>query len=194
MASIFDSLQGVLSSDFADKAASTLGEDRGKVASALSSMVPGLLNTLLAHKAPEQVEASIKAAGNEHDATESNLDQLTSGTATEGTKALGSNFIGSLLGDQADGFVEKIASSVGLSKESVSKLLGMVAPVVAGFLGNQLNSGNPLSGLLGQLGQQKSNLADSVPDGIGQLLQSPKLAGLENTLGDLGDLGKKFGF
>jgi hypothetical protein len=91
--------------------------------------------------------------------------------------------LGTILGDKAAGIGDLIASSSGISKKAGSSLLGMLAPIIMGFLGKTLksqgsfNAGSLMNLLLGQ----KEHMKLALPSGVTSLLG----------VGDLQNLGRQ---
>lgn len=121
------------------KTSSVLGEDSSKVSSATTSMVSGLLAALLHKGDTPQIRSVLEDAGKSN--VISNLGSLFSGNMTEKQRSIGGRFMDAILGSKAADFISVISSHSGISTNSASKLTSMVSPIIAGFLGNKINSG-----------------------------------------------------
>ena len=172
MSQILDSIKGMITPDLIQKAASYLGEDSSNISSAVSSIVPGLLGSLVNNGDSPQVESVLKSAASQSGIIQSQLGNLFSGNASPEVKSIGNNFLTSLFGNKLGSFTSEVSNSSGVSQSNISKLLSMVAPVIASFLGNKLSSGGlNLSSLLGTLGSSNGggvleNVEHSIVDKI----------------------------
>ena len=91
----------------------------------------------------------------------------------------GISALSSLLGGSATSALGGALSKfTGMSQGSSSSLIGMLAPVVLGTLGDQqAEQGLDASGLARLLAAQKSNIAAALPPGFGDLLRSAGVPG-----------------
>lgn len=105
---------------------------------------------------------------------------LGGGTASNDFISSGKNLFASLFGDKAGGITDLIASASGISKNASSSLLGMLAPIVMGFLGKTLKAqgGLNLTGLTNLLLGQKEFIKPALPSGLTQLMGIPNLDSL----------------
>ena len=180
-------LKDQLDDNLIGKIAGFLGENKSGVTSAVSSALPALLLGLMKKGSePGGAEGLMKILQEgKHDS--GILDNIGSvldgGSATTNLLSSGKNLLGSIFGDKAGGIGDLIASASGMSKKSGSSLLGMLAPIVMGFLGKTLKSqgGFNTSGLTSLLLGQKDFIKSALPSGLTNLL------GVSN----LDDLGRK---
>lgn len=183
MSNIFNSLKGLVTPELISKAASFLGEDSSKVQSAVGSIIPSLLGSLLAKGNDANLESALVKAGKESEGLLSGAANLFSGGADEKSSYIGSRFLDSLLGDKLGGLTSLISSVSGISSASVGKLLSMVSPLIAGFLGNKITAGGfNLSKLLGALNSEKGSFLELIPSGLTSVLGIPSLASLGSSL------------
>lgn len=183
MTTILDSIKGLITPNLISKAASFLGEDESGVTKAVTSLVPSLLGSVLAKGNSPALESALHQAGKENSSILENMVGTFSGETHTTHSSLGTNFLSSLLGDKLEGFTSTISSVSGISSNSSNKLTSMVAPVVAGFLGNKLSSGSlDLSGLLSLLNKEKSSFLNLIPSGLGSLFGLSSLSNLDNSI------------
>jgi hypothetical protein len=104
------------------------------------------------------------------------VDNLTGTLTGQGTKLAdqGSDMLSSLFGG---GMLSKLsgilARFMGVGDGAISKLLGMLTPVIFGFLGQQQKSlGLGASGLANLLSGQRDNIRAAMPTGLGSMLSS----------------------
>lgn len=180
-------LKDQLNDNLLGKIAGFLGEKKPGVTSAVAGAIPTLLLGLL------KKGAEPSGAGNlvemlqqgKHDGAI--LDNLGSvlggGAATTDLLSTGKTLLSSIFGDKAGGIGDLIASAGGISKSGGSSLLGMLAPIVMGFLGKTLKSegGFNAKGLMSLLLGQKDFIKAALPAGVTNLLG----------VGNLDDLGRQ---
>jgi len=83
----------------------------------------------------------------------------------------GEGFLSRLFGNKQRGVVDGLASTAGVSTSSASKLLGLVLPMVLGFVGKQAASRNlDANGLSGFLASQRKLLGDALPGPLSRLV------------------------
>lgn len=183
MSQIFNAVKGLITPDLISNAASFLGEDKSKVTAAVGAAIPGILGSLLAKGESPEVESALLSAGKENDSILSGITDLFSGKGGESTSNIGSQFLSSILGNKLGGFSSLISAVSGITSGSAGKLVSLISPVIAGFLGNKLTTGGlSLSGLLGQLGSEKSSFANLIPSGLSGLLGVPSFSGITNSI------------
>ena len=180
------------------KMSEMVGEDREHTGKAVQVSVPTLLNALNNNSNnPQGAQGILSALDRDHDG--SILDDI-SGFLNQGNTADGEGILKHVLGDKK-GMVESgLSSKAGVSSESMSKILAMLAPIVMGYLGkqkkqNNVNSADGISDLLtsvvGSIGGNGSGGLDlgDVLDVIGGFTGG----GQKSAGGILGTLGKLFG-
>ena len=138
MENLIDSLKKIITPDAVSGISSELGEDIGKVTSAIRTAVSSLFGAVLEKGDDNKLENILKQAGNIPSLT--NVKGLFSGKMDSETQNISSGFLHTLFGDKLGNFSSLISSSSGLKNESTSKLMGVLSPLVAGFLGQKLIS------------------------------------------------------
>ncbi|MDR2953585.1 MAG: DUF937 domain-containing protein [Prevotella sp.] len=165
MAQIYDSLKALINPDMVSKAASLLEEDPHKVSGAVSSIVPGLLGVILKNGRTPQFGNILEEAGKLDIA--SNIEKVFMDKPSKKQQNIGDDFLQHLLGDKAANFTDSIAKESGISKVATNGLVSMIAPVVAGFLGQKMvKEGWSLSGLFSELNKEKSGFLNMIPSGL----------------------------
>ena len=143
--------QSFITPDLVQKFSGALGQPADKVQSGLKSVIPTFLMGL-ANK------------GSSNEGAQSILN-MAKNPNLQGTEA-----VNGIFGNELTSVTTSLGSATGMSSSSVTKMLGMIAPVVMGMLGKKVNQeGMNASGLKGFLSQQKSSLANLVPTGISNL-------------------------
>ncbi len=165
MAQIYDSLKNLINPDMISKASALLGEKESKVSSAASAIVPGLLAALAKKGDTPQVKNTLEEAGKAN--ILSDVNSVFSADCTVENQSLGDKFLLAVLGPKASDFTNSVATASGLSNGNAAKLTSRISSVVAGFLGNKMVSGNQsLSGIIGDLNNEKKNFMGLVPAGV----------------------------
>lgn len=153
--------------------ASSLGVSQGLVESALGAAVPGLLAglTKTASQGAGATQLS-NAVAKQDTSILSNLGNLFGGPKQQALADQGTNVLSSLLGGSStNALANAIGKFSGLSGTQGGSLLGMLAPVVLGQLGQvQKSSGLDAGGLANFLDSQKDNIASALPAGFSNLL------------------------
>lgn len=122
-----------------------------------------------------------KATGNEQGATdvfEAAKGMYNSGVLNNSDSLLGNadllakgaDFLKGILGDKTDVVTNTIANFSGIKSSSSGTLLGMISPLVLGLLGKHAADHNEgVSGISSFLAEQKNNILNALPSGLGSL-------------------------
>jgi outer membrane protein OmpA-like peptidoglycan-associated protein len=169
-------LQNQLNDNLLTKISGLLGENKSGVTAAVGSALPSILLGLMQKGSEPNGAASLTKMLQEGKHDGGILDNLGSvlggGSTTTDFVSSGKNLFGSLFGDKAGGIADIIASASGISKNAGSSLLGILAPIVMGFLGKILKAQGGLNpaGLTNLLLGQKDFIKTALPSGLTQLL------------------------
>ena len=173
-----------LTPDMVGRIATTLGFDRNKAQSAISGAVPALLAAF--NDVATQPGGAQKLADAARQQT-SSLGNFASALAAGGQSSLldkGSQLLSSLVGGQdQNALIGAISKFTGLGQGASGSLLGMLAPIVMGTIGQHQSAARALdaNGIANLFAGQKDNIAAALPSGFGNLLSG---TGLMNSLGD----------
>jgi len=171
-----------LTPDMIGRIASALGLDRTNTQTAIGAAIPGLLAGLSGVAAqPGGAQKLVDTVGQQTGA----LGSFANMIGASGQSSLiekGSQILSSLLGgrDQTAlaGAVSKYA---GLGQNASGSLLGMLAPIVMGTIGQQQGTRSlDAGGIASLLSSQKDNIAAALPAGFANLLGG---SGLLDSLG-----------
>ena len=169
-------LQNQLNDNLLTKISGLLGENKSGVTSAVGSALPSILLGLMQKGSEPNGAASLIKMIQEGKHDGGILDNLGSvlggGSATTDFVSSGKNLFGSLFGGKAGGITDIIASVSGISKNAIATLLGILAPIVMGFLGKTLKAQGSLNpaGLTSLLLGQKDYIKSALPSGLTQLM------------------------
>jgi len=175
------------------------GESPEKTGNAVQLAVPTLLNALNNNSNSSEGAAGILGAlDRDHDG--SILDDVM-GFLANSDGSDGNGILKHLLGDKRGAVESGLSQKAGISSESMSKILAMLAPIIMGYLGkqkkeNSINSSGAISDLLTSVVGGLSGGNSSVGLDIGDILGMLGDGGNQRSSGGggiLGTLGKLFG-
>jgi hypothetical protein len=150
--------------------------------------LPALLGGL-AKESSDSGGATSLAAALDRDHDGSILDDLA-GYIGQGGREDGPGILGHVFGDRQPSVETALSQFSGLDLSLVSKILGMLAPLVMGALGlAQSRQGLGPSGLSSLLGDEKKNVSAAAPqtmDLVTQLLDSDKDGSVVDDLASMG--------
>jgi Bacterial protein of unknown function (DUF937) len=166
-----------LTPDMIAKIASALGLDRNAAQKAIGGAVPALLSsTADAATTP----GGMRQLFNLLQQQPGSLESLKSAIGGSGQKTLadtGSNMLSGLFGGGAlDTIAQSIGRFAGINESASKSILGMLAPVVLGALGQQQrNAGLDASGVASLLASQKDQIVSAIPSGLADQLSAAGL-------------------
>ncbi len=153
--------------------ASSLGIESSLAQKAIAAAIPTILAGLAGKaSSPDGARALANSIGQQDPGLLGNLTNILGGSQQGALVNAGSSVLGSLLGgSQVGGLAGALGKFAGLGDTASKGLLGMLAPVVLGQLGQvQKKSNLDAMGLASLLGGQKDNIAAAMPAGFSQLL------------------------
>ena len=194
--SLIDLITGNTGNQVAQQAENKFGVSKGQVIALLAVAAP-LIISYLKNKSNDakEAEALNKTLDKNHDG--SILNDLSQ---AEARQAEGGSILDHIFGGQKATVENQLSQNTGISMDKIGPLLGMLAPVIMGYIGkekqqNNVNSGglgdllggilgnaqqqtqqqesNPLNDLLGSVlggGQQSSNSSNPLNDILGSVL------------------------
>ena len=176
----------VLSSDLVARIASSLGLDKTLAEKALQAGVPGLLAALtsLVSK-PAGAKALSDAIAQQQPGVLSSLASMIGGSAQKSLIDTGASTLTSLLGGTTtSALTNAVSQYAGIGDSGSKSLMGLLAPVVMGVLGQQQRtSGLDATGLARLLASQKDNITRALPAGFSKYLGETDI--LDNLVGSI---------
>jgi len=172
-----------LTPDMIGRIAGALGLNRNDAQSGVNAVVPALLAAFsgLADK-PGGAQSLVNTVKQQSGVLD-NFASMIGGNNLSSFIERGSSLLTSLLGshDQS-ALTGAVARFAGLGQNKASSLLGMLAPVVMGLIGRQIGTrGVDIGSLTSLLASQKEQVAQALPNGMGELLDRTGLSsGLES--------------
>lgn len=153
--------QNFMTPDFMNKFSGALGQPSDKIQSGLKSVIPTLIMGLVTKgstkEGAEGIVKMVNRQGLDSAETPSDLND-------EGYLRKGNEVINGVFGNNLNSVVSGLGSSTGMSSSSITKMLGMVAPLVMGVVGSKIKrEGMSASNVQGFLNQQKSSVSNLLP-------------------------------
>lgn len=158
--SLFSVLQNFLSPDVLQKISTEINQPVEKTKAGLKSVIPAMLMGIVNKgSTKEGAESLVNMATKQPTPSVVSAD---SATLKEGDAVLSSIF-----GNNLSNTVSNLGVSTGMNTGSITKMMGMAAPLIMGFIGTKIkNEKMSASGLMNFLGQQKSALMAFMPSGF----------------------------
>ena len=155
--SLFGVLQNFLSPDVLQKISTEINQPVEKTKAGLKSVIPTLLMGIVNKGSTKEGAESLVSIANRQ-------TMPASVSADSETLKEGSEVLSSIFGNNLPSTVSKLGATTGLNTSSITKMLGMAAPLVMGVIGTKIkNEKMNASSLMNFLGQQKSSLLALLP-------------------------------
>jgi OmpA-OmpF porin, OOP family len=177
---LLDLVKDQVTGQLAQQASSFLGESESSVTSALGSMMPALLGSVIQKSVtPTGAQGLMDMIGKLDLDSLGDIAGLFGGGSSNVNSLLnsGGGIIESLLGAKSNGVVDLISNLSGMKSGSTSSLLKLAAPFLMGMIGKQIK-GKGLSFLTEMLSGQKSAVNAAIPAGLGSLLNFADFGGV----------------
>ncbi len=166
-----------LTPDMVGRMAAALGLNRSDAQSGVSAAVPALLAafTGLADK-PGGAQSLVNTIKQQSGVADS-FANMIGGSNQASFIDRGSSLLTSLLGNQdSSSLASAVGRFAGLGQGKATSLLGMLAPLVMGLIGKQFGArGIDVGSLTSMLASQRDQIAQAMPGGMGQMLESAGL-------------------
>ena len=170
-----------LTPDMVGRIASALGVNRSDAQSGVTAAVPALLAAFsgLADK-PGGAQSLVNTIKQQSGVVD-NFASMIGGSNQASFIERGSSLLTSLLGSQdSASLASAVGRFAGLGQTRATSLLGMLAPLVMGLIGKQIGTrGIDVGSLTSMLASQRDQIAQTLPSGMGQMLESAGLGGFE---------------
>jgi hypothetical protein len=166
-----------LTPDMIAKIASVLGIDRAIAQKAIGGAVPALLTGLAdVASTPEGTRQLTNTLAQQQPGALENLKNLFGSPDQTNLAETGASMLSGLFGrGPMDTMAQAIGKFAGLGGDSSKSLLGMLAPMVLGVLGQQQRAGVDARGIASLLASQKDQIAAAIPSGLADQLSSAGL-------------------
>ncbi len=172
---LLDLVKGQLNDNLIGQAANLIGESKSATSSALGSLLPTLLGSIVSKGSTQSGAASLLNLINTGNHDGGILDDLpnlfSSSSASSGLMNTGKALLSTFFGNRQNSILDKLVSLTGLGRNSTSSFLSLLAPVMMGLIGKQVRKSNlDAGGLMSLLKGQQSMLNKAMPAGMGSLL------------------------
>ena len=166
-----------LTPDMIAKIASVLGLDRNLAQKAITGAVPALLASLADVASTPNGARQLTNTLTQQSGTLENLKNLIGGSGQNLLQESGSNMLTGLFGGGTlDAMAQTVGKFAGIGEGTSKSMLGMLAPVVLGALGQQQRgAGLDASGLASLLTSQKDQITAAMPSGLASQLSAAGL-------------------
>jgi|SRR5208337_3567341 len=163
-----------LTPDMIGRIATALGLDRNNTQTAIGAVVPALLAGFSNVAAQPGGAQKLVDAARQQTGTLGNFANMLGAGGQSSLIEKGSQVLSALLGGRdQNSLVQAVSKFSGVGQGTAGSLLGMLAPVVMGTIGQQRQQqGGSLdaSGIAGLLASQKDDIAAALPSGFSNLL------------------------
>lgn len=165
--SLFSVSQSFFSPDILQKISSEINQPIEKTKTSLKSVIPTLLMGIVNKgSTKEGAESLVNMASKQTAPVDVSADTAT--------MKEGNEFLNDIFGNNLSYTVSSLGATTGMNISCVSKMLGMLAPMVMGVIGSKIkNEKLSASSLMSFLRKQKSSLIGLIPSGI------PGLSGVQ---------------
>jgi hypothetical protein len=162
-----------LTPEMIGRIATALGLDRNIVQAAIGAVIPALLAGFSKTAAQPGGAQKLVDAARQQTGTLGSFASMLGAGGQSSLVEKGSQTLSALLGGQDQSSLgQAVAKFAGVNQGAAGSLLGMLAPVVLGTIGQQRQQGRSLdaSGITDLLASQKDNIAAALPPGFSNLL------------------------
>ena len=164
---LMDLAKEAISKQVMEQLGSVLGEPQEKVSSAVEGAIPSILGGVLKKvMSPGGADEVFKQVQDNDGSILDNIGDILGGGNHQGVIDQGTGLLEGLLGGNLANVISLITKISGMKSGSVGGLLGLLGPILMGLLGKQQSAqGWDLAGFTSMLTDQKSNLANALPQG-----------------------------
>lgn len=172
---LVDLIKNELGDVVLDQVTSLLGESKENTTNAVSAAIPGVLeNIVTSSSKPGGANVLASTLGDMDDGLLGKFASMLGGGNHASLIGTGGKLLGSILGGSG---VSKIATIIsrfsGIKSQSATSIIGLLAPVILGVIRKKMSSDNlDAQGLMSMLQGQKDNIAQAVPVGMQNLVES----------------------
>src|SRR5262249_12449592 len=176
MATILDTVRGLVTPDVTARPASLLGESESGVSRGLGAAITAVLSALLGKTsdsgAMRQIMSLLTDPSLDAGLTRNIPGMLSAGgLAKSPTTDLGSRFLSAIFGDRLGPVASALAENAGVKSSTASTLLGMAAPLGMSVLGDRgRRQGGDAAGVWRLPGSHGANILAGAPAALSGLL------------------------
>ena len=160
---LLDTTQSFLTPDFINKFSRALGQPAEKVQNGLRSVIPTFLMGLVNKGSSEEGAETIVNL-----AQKDGVDSLPMETLNDTHYLVkGEDALRGIFGSDLKSVASNLGNSTGLGSGHITKMMGMMAPILMGVLGRKIKNENlNANGMMKFLGEQRKVLTGFIPSGV----------------------------
>ncbi len=190
--SLIDLITGSAGTHVAEQAESKFGVDKNQLIALAAVAAPLIISQLMkkAQNDPAEAEAINNALDKDHDGS-----ILDNPTQVVERQQEGDSILSHVFGGQKPDVENQLSQSTGISMDKIGPIMGMLAPLVMGYLGRQKQQngvtsggglGDLLGGILGNTATQVQNQpSNPLNDILGSVLGGGQAQSSGNPMGDI---------
>lgn len=185
MDNILEILKKYITTDVVKHLMATLGESETGVSRAIDTAIPtvfaGLVNCASDNKVMSGIYDLMQETHNTGDALSNISSYVGEQNSNNPFLVLGGKLLGTLFGGRMGSVSEYISSHAGVKKTTATAVLGMVTPMIMGFLGREVKDERlNVAGLAKLLLGQKANVLAGISAGALSSLELNNVSGNKN--------------
>ena len=175
MSQILDAIKGYITPELIALGANKLGETNNGIGKTIGALIPVILGGLADKSQDKTAFNSIfNLISNPNNAKFlDNLGGLIGGgnLAHGDPKDVSGRLMSMLFGNKVGGIIDSVASHAGVNRKSSSSLLGMVGPLIMGYLSKRIaKDGLGATALASLLGTQRNSIRSAIPGALASSL------------------------
>jgi len=173
---LFSGVQSYITPDFISKASGLLKESPEGIRSGLKGAIPtvlmGVVNRGSTKEGASSLLQMVQDDGYDAGVPSNYLSHFSGGETSERYVRKGQDAVSMMFGSQLGSITNRLAGNTGISSGSVSKLMGLVAPIVMGVVGSKVKKqGWDATSLSSYLSGQRSSLKSMMSPGVVDLFE-----------------------
>lgn len=161
----YQTIKQSITADMVRAAATSLGEERSNVSTAVNNLVPVMLVRFVDKGDSQAVNDVVREAG--HADVFEKRDALFAGRGAEESLSAGDRFRREMLGNGQNAVIDAVTAESGMRKSSVERLSVWVAAAVAGYIGNRIVRHNAsMSTVVSELRAERGAVVNSLDERV----------------------------
>lgn len=190
--SLLDLITGSAGNQVAEKAENKFGISKNQIIALMAVAAPLVISYLRkkSQEDPSEAEALNNALNKDHDGS-----ILDDPSQVEARQQEGGSILSHIFGSEKSTVENQLSQNTGISMDKIGPILGMLAPLIMGYIGKQkqtsgVTSGGGLSDLLGGIlggaqDQARNEPSNPLNDILGNVLGGSQNSGSGNPLNDI---------
>ncbi len=161
----YQTIKQSITADMIRAAATSLGEERSNVSTAVNNLVPVMLVRFVDKGDSQDMNDVVREAG--HADVFEKRDALFAGRGSEESLAAGDRFRREMLGNGQNAVIDAVTAESGMRKSSVERLSVWVAAAVAGYIGNRIvRHSASMSTIVSELRAERGAIVNSLDERV----------------------------